>query len=1254
MDNQIDIIFWNARSIYNKLSELKYYVYTRKPHLVCIQETWARDDYMPSFINYRTFFKNRGARGGGLLTLVRNDLVVEPFDLQMFINGQLEIQTVKIQIRNNSFWVTNLYNPNLPILEREFSHYFRQFGNNSIVVGDFNAHHNIWDDKVNNPCPTARNLLASLLHNPLQIITPQSMPTHIDSRTGRISTIDLCLVTSNLSTKCNVQLGEDCGSDHCPILVKVEIKPITVRMKSRPKWKFTDEGWGDFRQKLRDIYHTDPNWNTETLNQELTNSLYDAAETVFGQTSGDINLKYNNSWWTPECDRASRWRKLCKAVVRRNPTQRNINQMRQAEQEAKRIIKEYKEAKWQEYVNQINSMSPIGEVWSKVRKLRSNFKPQNSPLLVNNNIITNTVEKTNIFADYYGNIFNEHNNLAANEVILPNIENEISPYNVPFEPLECENVIKELKGNSPGLDMIHNAMIKNLPDLYKDEFLKLINKIWEEGQIPKAWKVALISPILKHGKPERLTSSYRPISLLPCLGKVMERMVTKRLYWHVEKGNILSPAQSGFRRHCSAADQIARLEKIVRETFVKKQVTIVVFIDLKGAYDTVNHNLLLQKLQRIGISGKMLNYCKSFLYDRKLKVLYNGYISESKNVHKGIPQGSSISPLLFDIFTSDIPDMDDIWRTEFADDIALVSRANNIEEATTKMQTALNSFFRYTEENKLVINYQKTVSMIFTRKRAQPLPMNINNHNIEYVNEYKFLGVVFDGPNLDYRKHINKLKADCLSRLNILKSVSGNNWGSDRNMLNQLYDSLILSKLNYGSQFYCTASNTTLAQLDVVQNTALRIIAGARTTSPIGSLQVETDKLPLDIQRNRQALEYYNRLRNLPEHLRVVSELNNDLPQQQSLPWTDATPAPFIVRVVNLMIEYNINELDRNPIPLVDIRPPWLKYGEIDLCMNSGSYKNIPNNVVQGIFKEKMHPYNNRLKIYTDASKMSAGYVMRTSAAMVVPCRNFTKSWRLPDIPIMSAELFSIMNAVEWFHNESNCLEGVIFSDSLSSLKLLENIGKTKPNSYKSKIRDYLVQITDAHKLLTIFWIPSHKGIPGNEAADNEAKRAITENIITIPNITMKDAKHFIREKINREWENRWVNNMVSCQHMKNIKQKVGRWSWASNPKNRRQETALARLRIGHSGLRAHMFRTGLVASPLCECGLYETPQHTLVECNIYSNERNHLKRKLEQSGVQLNMRNLLGGGDYEKDKQLYIRYHVWDFILKIGKSNDI
>jgi hypothetical protein len=216
-----------------------------------------------------------------------------------------------------------------------------------------------------------------------------------------------------------------------------------------------------------------------------------------------------------------------------------------------------------------------------------------------------------------------------------------------------------------------------------------------------------------------------------------------------------------------------------------------VFIDLKGAYDGVNHRLLLEKLIKCGVRGKLLNYCQSFLKDRKFAVFYNGENSDTKNIRVGVPQGASISPLLFNIFLSDIPNFPGVTRTEYADDLALVVKGKSVLECTVIMQQALDTLYQYINVNKLQINCQKTVSMLFTRKRVAAMPLNVNQYNVTFVPNYKFLGVTFDSPDLNYKQHISDVKVQYLSRINIMKAISHNSWGADRLMLIRIYDALV-------------------------------------------------------------------------------------------------------------------------------------------------------------------------------------------------------------------------------------------------------------------------------------------------------------------------------------------------------------------------------------------------------------------------------------------------------------------------------
>ena len=223
-----------------------------------------------------------------------------------------------------------------------------------------------------------------------------------------------------------------------------------------------------------------------------------------------------------------------------------------------------------------------------------------------------------------------------------------------------------------------------------------------------------------------------------------------------------------------------------------------------------------------------------------------------------VPQGGAISPLLFNVFTADIPRVEGVMRTEYADDIAFIVREKTVEECLERMQGAMDTFYGYIQENKMEINYQKTYSMMFTKQRVAMLPLTINDHQIEDVNSHKYLGIILDAPWLTCNKHIEYLVNKCRKRTNILIAIANKDWGVDREMLSRIYKALILIKINYGAEIYGTAGDTMLKKIEAIQNMALRIIAGARNTSPIVSLQVESDFWPLKIERNKQLLWYYN------------------------------------------------------------------------------------------------------------------------------------------------------------------------------------------------------------------------------------------------------------------------------------------------------------------------------------------------------------------------------------------------------------
>ena len=230
--DQFKIVNWNCHSLYTKLSYFKLRLYTEKPHIVCLCETWLKKNRLPSFINYKHFSICRPVRaGGGISILVRNDLCVSDLKLIGFAQGNLEVQAVTVHGQGRKLDIMNLYNPGKSIAVKEFEHYFSQLGQSRIIVGDFNAHNHMWDI-VSVENATGSHLADVLLNDPsLCLLTPLNMPTYYHVPTRQFSTLDLCIVSVDLYSQSNICTGEDIGSDHAPVYTEINFSPLLLLLK---------------------------------------------------------------------------------------------------------------------------------------------------------------------------------------------------------------------------------------------------------------------------------------------------------------------------------------------------------------------------------------------------------------------------------------------------------------------------------------------------------------------------------------------------------------------------------------------------------------------------------------------------------------------------------------------------------------------------------------------------------------------------------------------------------------------------------------------------------------------------------------------------------------------------------------------------------------------------------------------------------------------------------------------------------------
>ena len=231
-------------------------------------------------------------------------------------------------------------------------------------------------------------------------------------------------------------------------------------------------------------------------------------------------------------------------------------------------------------------------------------------------------------------------------------------------------------------------MIKNFGLLTKRTLLKLFNESWKTGTVPAMWKKATIISIHKKGKDKKNPNSYRPISLLSCLGKLLEKVINRRLLSFLEDNNVLSQTQTGYRKHRSTEYQLGLIAQEIENAFQEKKKVVAVFFDLtKAFYKVWREGFLLNVLQS-RVSGRMYKWIHCFLQDRSARVKLDGYMSESIKMREGVPQGSVISPTLFLLYINNITTIlpRHVLNTLHADDLAVWSVADNTTYAAYRIQ----------------------------------------------------------------------------------------------------------------------------------------------------------------------------------------------------------------------------------------------------------------------------------------------------------------------------------------------------------------------------------------------------------------------------------------------------------------------------------------------------------------------------------------------------------------------------------------
>ena len=458
-----------------------------------------------------------------------------------------------------------------------------------------------------------------------------------------------------------------------------------------------------------------------------------------------------------------------------------------------------------------NSKNNIKATWENIRNILCNNCNKNKKgidtMIINGKISSNKTEIADFFNHYFVNIgppLSSRQNLVKTD----NYQNFLkTPLNTKFcfKNINNMTVLKTIESlnskHSSGYDGISTAILKQLRFEVNKPLTILINQTFNTGIFPDKLKIAKVIPLFKTGD-KQLFVNYRPISLLPAVSKVYEKIMYDQIYAYLENNNILYKSQYGFRnKHSTELASLELTDQIVNN-MEKKQVPFAIFMDLSKAFDTLNHEILLTKFKYYGIYGTSLNLLESYLKNRFQFVSLNNTNSKYNLITSGVPQGSILGPLMFLIYINDLPLASNKFKfINFADDTTLLSNLNDFnsnfknQDIGKNINEELSKIIFWLESNGLTINKQKTKFMLFHNKGKKFLvpTIIIEDIKIELVENFNFLGLLIN-KQLSWEGHLYNISNKISKIIGIMSKIK---YFVPKSCLMNLYTALIMPHINY-------------------------------------------------------------------------------------------------------------------------------------------------------------------------------------------------------------------------------------------------------------------------------------------------------------------------------------------------------------------------------------------------------------------------------------------------------------------------
>ncbi|CAG7722238.1 unnamed protein product [Allacma fusca] len=488
-------------------------------------------------------------------------------------------------------------------------------------------------------------------------------------------------------------------------------------------------------------------------------------------------------------------------------------------------IAESRQKKWQELVENLDFCKDSRRAWQLLKRLDGGKTQQSNFTQVTANQVAHQL------------LLNDKTDSKSSQTkVVRCMDVEVNNFATPITNKEVKSAIKLSKNRkAAGVDNMYTEQIKHFGPKAINWIQKVFNACIETSKMPRLWRQAHVIALQKPGKDANDPKSYRPISLLCHLYKIFERVILNHMADCIDEGLIRQ--QAGFRPGKSCTGQILHLTQHIEDGFEKKKVTGVVFVDLTAAFDPVCHQLLQYKVYQLTKDFKFTQIVTMLMKDRRFYVTLNGKNSTWRRQKNGLPQGSVLSPILFNIYTNDQPIGPDTNHFLYADDLALTVQHDTFVEVEDTLNQAIEELDTYYyKDNHLKPNPTKTETCSFHLRNCEAkrqLNIQWGGTDLKHADNPKYLGVTLDR-SLTYKRHCEATKMKVAARTNIIRKLAGSSWGAKPQVMRASALALCYSVGEYACPVWSRSAHA--SKVDIPLNEACRLVTGCLRPTPLNNL----------------------------------------------------------------------------------------------------------------------------------------------------------------------------------------------------------------------------------------------------------------------------------------------------------------------------------------------------------------------------------------------------------------------------------